>query len=116
MEIAFVARELARGNQVGTIKTLAGTHLEPTWGDLKKANMIVSGLSTSNRNQLLTAFGVGLAINDLQLCRNASAHLNTGTLAAVTGAKIRYSQTKLVHPSDMIFWVNPKSKDFVWKT
>lgn len=116
MEIAYVARVLSQGQQVSTVRVLQGSHLEPTWGDLARANLIANGLDSSNKAQLLSAFGVGLAIKDLQLCRNASAHLNKDLLAQVNVAKVRYSETKFVHPSDLIFWVDPATKDFLWKT
>lgn len=116
MEIAYVAKKLAQGQVIGTIKPLKGSHQEPTWGDLKNLNQIASGLNSSNRSQLLTAFGVGIAIKDLQLCRNASAHMNKDLLAEINAAKVRYSDTKFAHPSDLIFWVNPATKDFLWKT
>src|SRR3546814_1300568 len=75
MEIAYVAKLLAQGKSVSKIRALHGSHLEPTWGDLTKANLIVTGIESTNQAQLLTAFGGGFAIKDLQLCRNASAHL-----------------------------------------
>lgn len=116
MEIAYIARELSQGKTANVIKTLQGSHLEPTWGDLKKANLIASGIASTNQTNLLSAFGVGLAVADLQLCRNASAHLNKDLLGNVHAAKVRYSDTKFAHPSDMMFWTDPATKDFVWKT
>src|SRR3546814_5455006 len=38
MEIAYVAKLLAQGKSVSKIRALHGSHLEPTWGDLTKAN------------------------------------------------------------------------------
>src|SRR3546814_1871622 len=80
MEIAYVAKLLAQGKSVSKIRALHGSHLEPTWGDLTKANLIVTGIESTNQAQLLTAFGGGFAIKDLQLCRNASAHLTKDLL------------------------------------
>jgi len=116
MEIAYVARELAQYRKVSGARTLMGRHLEPTWGDLRKVNLIVKGISSSNQAQLFSAFGVGYAIKDLQLCRNANSHLNKDRISEVSAAKVRYSETKFVHPSDLIFWIDPTTKDFLWKT
>jgi len=115
-EIAYVAKVLSQGHQVATIIALQGRHLEPSWGDLAKVNLIANGINSTNQAQLVSAFGVGLAIKDLQLCRNANAHLNKDMFAQVNAAKVRYSDTKFVHPSDLIFWVDPATKDFLWKT
>src|SRR3546814_8226481 len=76
------------------IRALHGSHLEPTWGDLTKANLIVTGIESTNQVQLLTAFGGGFAIKDLQLCRNASAHLTKDLLRDVNAAKVRYRDRK----------------------
>lgn len=116
MEIAFVARELSQKRPVTVVKMLPARYLEPTWGDLAKVNLIATGIGSSNAGQLISAFGAGIAIRDLQMCRNASAHLNLETIAAVNSAKVRYSQTKFVHPSDVMFWIDPATKDYLWKT
>ena len=116
MEIAYVAKVLSDGHQVNRIKALKGSHQEPTWGDLNKVNLIASGLNSTNQPQLLSAFGVGLALMDLRLCRNASAHVNKHLIAQINSAKVRYSDTRFVHPSDLIFWVDPTTKDFLWRS
>jgi hypothetical protein len=116
MEIAYVARELSQGRVANAIRPLQGSHLEPTWGDLKKANLIAAGIASTNQANLVSAFGVGLAVSDLQMCRNASAHLNKDLISNVVAARVRYSDTRFLHPSDMMFWVDPATKDFVWKT
>lgn len=116
LEICFVARELAFRRSVTTIRPLPGRHLEPTWGDLAKLNLIVSGIAFTNQSQLLSAFGVALALADLQICRNASAHLNIDTIATIRATRVRYQDTRFVHPSDVIFWIDPHTRDYVWKT
>jgi hypothetical protein len=83
---------------------------------LKKINRIVDGIGSSNRSQLASAFGVGLAVLDLQLCRNASAHINSETKAEVSAARVRYSESAFKHPSDAIFWIDPSTNDYLWKT
>jgi hypothetical protein len=116
MEVCYVARQLALKVPVTTIKALGGRHMEPTWGDLGKLNLIVAGIACSNQAQLLSAFGAALGLKDLQLCRNASAHLHKGTIAEVAAARVKYQDTRFVHPSDAVFWVDPSTKDYLWKT
>ena len=116
MEIAFIAKELSKRKHVRNVIPLQGRHLEPTWGDLDKVNLIATGIASSNQHKLLSAFGLGLTLKDLQLCRNASAHINKDKINEVARARVRYSDTKFNHPSDMIFWVDPLTRDFVWKT
>lgn len=116
MEIAFVASKAASRRSVGIVRPLVGKHLEPTWGDLTKINLIISALNCSNNSSLLSAFGAALLIDDLQLCRNTCAHLNSDTLSQLVSAKVRYNDTKFSHPSDVIFWVDPSSRDYLWKS
>lgn len=116
MEICYIARQLAQKHSVSTIKSLGGRHLEPTWGDLNRLNLILAGIAFSNQAQLLSSFGAALALQDLQLCRNASAHLNKETIAGVGAARVKYQNTKFVHPSDAVFWVDPQTKDYLWKS
>lgn len=115
-EIAFVSRRLSRNENVGTIKPLLGRHLEPTWGDPVKINRISIGIGASNSGSLASAFGGVILVSDLQICRNACAHLNLDSLALVSAARVRYDDTSLRHPSDMMFWSDPSTKDFVWKS
>lgn len=118
MEIAYIARELSQRRTIvaASVQPLSGNQLEPTWGDLAKLNLIISGLNTTNAPQLLSAFGSALSIRDLQVCRNSSAHINSDRIAQVNSAKVRYSDTICQHPSDMIIWTDPLTRDFLWKT
>lgn len=116
MEVAYVAKKLAKNQPIGNIRALTGSHDEPTWGDLNKINSIFTGLGTSNSAILLTGFSACLRLQDLQLCRNASAHISRSTLHDVRAARVRYVQTDLRHPSDMMFWVDPQTNDFLWKS
>ncbi|WPZ28510.1 hypothetical protein T8A63_12815 [Sulfitobacter sp. OXR-159] len=116
MEIAFIARQLANGNVVRTIRPLLGSHQEHTWGDLGKLNSVVSGLGCGNAPQVLTALSACLRIEDLQLCRNASAHIGKSTIQEIKKARVRYLDTRMQHPSDMMYWVDPGSSHFLWKS
>lgn len=115
-EISYVSTKLSKNQSIGTIQPLAGRHLEPTWGDAVKLNRISVGISASNSGSLASAFsGVNL-ISDLQKSRNACAHLNSETVALVVAARVRYDDTSLRHPSQMMFWSDPMTKDFAWKS
>lgn len=115
MEVAYVAMRLARGKSIGSIRQLSGSHLEPTWGDPNKINLIASGIGCSNEATLLSAFGFADRIIDLQLCRNACAHLNASNIHLIRGAKVRYIASRFSHPSELMFWEEPSTRDFVWR-
>ena len=114
MEIAYAARQLARNQPIGSIRPLAANRLEPTWGDLNLINRIVQGLAPSNIGNLLGAFGTSARIQDLQLCRNACAHLTAEMIQKVLAARVRYNSTGVSHPSTLMLWVDPNTNDFVW--
>lgn len=113
-EIRFAAMKAAKGSSVGNLKPISGDHLEPTWGDLSKANLIISSLTPSNQPQLLTAFGSSVLLTDLQKVRNACAHISSGSLDDIRLMQVRYSENRFLHPSDCIFWVDPITKDYSW--
>ena len=115
-ELSYIASKSARGHPIGTIRPLAGSHLEPTWGDLNKVGLIASGYGLSNGPHLATTLASPGSLTDLQICRNACAHRNADRLADVQAARIRYSGTHFMHPSDMMFWVEPVSNNFLWRT
>jgi len=115
-EIAFVAKQLASQKNVTTVKPLSGSHLEPTWGDIKKMNLILNGMGCSNGAAMTSAFGAGTLIIDLQTCRNACAHLNLDNIKKVNSFSNRYNMTNTQHPSDVIFWIDPATNDFAWRS
>lgn len=115
-EIAYAAKRLAQNQGVGTIRPIAGRYSEPTWGDVGKLNLIVSGLAPSNQQTLLSGFGGVASIKDLQTCRNASAHINGETVADVRAARVRYQHTAFKHPSDAMRWTVPATNDYLWRT
>jgi hypothetical protein len=115
-EISYVSKKLSNNQSIGTIQQLAGRHLEPTWGDATKLNRISLGICASNSGSLASAFSGVSLISDLQNCRNACAHLNSETVALVVAARVRYDETLLRHPSQMMFWADPTTKDFAWKS
>ncbi|MEM1040399.1 MAG: hypothetical protein AAGI12_13125 [Pseudomonadota bacterium] len=114
-EIAFVAKQLANSHPVNQVRTLSGRHVEPSWGDPAKLNLITTGIGVSNAPSLSSAFGVLSQVEDLRLCRNACAHTNRESLSQLASTRVRYGDTKLHHPSDMMFWSDPATNDFAWK-
>lgn len=115
-ELAYIASRAAKGHPIGTIKPLTGSHLEPTWGDLNKVGLIAIGYGLSNGPHLATTLASPSSVVDLQICRNACAHLNADRIADVQAARTRYSSTSYMHPSEMMFWIEPASSDFLWRT
>ena len=114
-EIAWIAKRLAERNSVANIRALAAMREEPTWGDVSKLNLITAGMPTSNQSTLVSSFSAPISLKDLQLCRNASAHINRDVISDLNKAKVRYSSTALIHPSDVMTWTDPQSGDFVWR-
>lgn len=116
MEVAYLAKQLSNSQPIRSIRPLAGSHQEHTWGDLSKVNLVASNIGCSNHASILTGLSACVRIQDLQLCRNASAHISKSTLQDVKAAKVRYLDNSFKHPSDMICWVDPSNSDFLWKS
>ncbi|MEQ8250488.1 MAG: hypothetical protein RIB41_04555 [Oceanibaculum nanhaiense] len=115
-ELAYISKELSQRRSIGVVREIGGSHLEPTWGDVAKINLIVTGLSCSNGAVLQSAFGSASVIKDLQMCRNACAHINKDNITSLINARVRYTSTAMKHPSDFIFWIDPNTRDFVWRS
>lgn len=111
----YIAAQFARKQPVGTIKSIAGDHLEPTWGDYDKADKIIVGFQLSNATVLQSALGTAVSIKDLQICRNACAHLSSDRILDVKAARVRYDDTRFNHPSDMMHWIEPITNDQLWR-
>jgi len=116
LEIAYVAQLLAQSKPVTKIKAVKGRHQEPTWGDVGKANLIVAGLAPTNSGTMLSGFAGVTSLKDLQTCRNASAHVCGDTLTMVRAARVRYQDTDFKHPSDVMKWTDPATKDYLWRS
>lgn len=116
MEIAFIAKQLSKQRNITTITQLQGSHQEHTWGALDKLNLVVPNIGCSNSSTISSAMSVCLRIADLQICRNASAHITKTSFQLIQTSKVRYMDTKLMHPSDMMYWVDPSTDDFLWKS
>jgi hypothetical protein len=116
MQIAYVAKQLSEGRSIANAKPLTGSHQEHTWGDVTKANKVASSIGCSNSGEILNGLSACLRVRDLQLCRNASAHISHSTIVGINAAKVRYQHNSFKHPSDMMFWVDPNTSDFLWKS
>lgn len=114
-ELLYVVKTLASNQAVTQIKSLK-PHNELTWGDVDKLGVIFSSLNTPNAQNVSIAVTSSILIKDLQSVRNASAHITPHTISNINLAKVRYSNTKYRHPSDVMFWLEQKTNDFLWKS
>lgn len=115
-EIAFVCMQLAQNAPINQVKAIKGPHLETTWGDVDKAIRIAGNLGISNSSEVLSGLAIPLSVKDLQICRNATAHLGKHTFQALKAAKVRYSDTKLFHPTDAMMWSDVATFGYLWDT
>lgn len=115
-QIRFAAMKFARDERVDQLKEIAGDHFEPNWGDLNKANRIVSHFRPTNSKQLLSAFGSMNFVRDLQITRNACAHISFDRIQDIYRIGVRYDGRKPLHPSDVIYLIDPNTNDFSWNS
>lgn len=113
-EIRYFASQAAKNNGLKSPKPIKGDHSEPTWGDLRVINNIIQNLSPSNSSQLLSAFGAPVMLGDMQIVRNACAHLSGDRFSDINSMRVRYDETKYLHPSDALFWIDPATRGFSW--
>lgn len=114
-ELFYIANVLSCNQNVTQIKS-AKPQGEATWGDVGKLGHIFTSLNTPNAQNISVAVASSVLIKDLQTVRNANAHITPHTISTINAAKVRYSNTKYRHPSDVIFWVEPQSNQFLWKS
>jgi hypothetical protein len=75
---------------------------------------IIQRLAPGNAPQLLAAFSSGhTSARVLQTIRNAAAHNNHQTFDDIQLLRASYLVFPIVHPTHALFWVEPKSKDFL---
>lgn len=115
-EILHIARQLSRQQPIKIIVNIKGSYQEPTWGDFTKLNRITLGLGTTNTSTLLSAFGSGVILIDLQMCRNCCAHLSSDGIGDIKRIKVKYNNSSFQHPSDAAYWTDPVTGDFLWKS
>lgn len=109
--IGYEAICASRGQSPKSIKQLRFKREEPTWGDQDKLITVVTCLNPSNRNTLLSAFGLPiLGPKHLQIVRNACAHKDIETMEQVRGLLLHYLIEEFVCPSDLAWQLNPIRK------
>lgn len=87
---------------------------EPTWGDVDVLVKVVTRLRPNNFAPLLAAFSSGhLSAKVLQLIRNAAAHNNAQSLGEIQTLRSAYIVFPIIHPTHALFWIEPKSSDFL---
>lgn len=114
-QLLYVCREASYARSIGRIRSLSNSHLEPTWGDATKINRIINEIMPSNRADLLTGFGLRSISLDLQVVRNACAHLSYDRIRDIEQIKTRYQATHYIHPSDALFWKEPSTGYEAWQ-
>jgi len=113
LQLFYVAKILASNQNLTQIKS-AKPQNEPTWGDVDKLGLLFTSFNTPNSQHVSVAVSGSALLKDLQLVRNANAHITPHTISSLKAAKVRYSDTRLRHPSDVMFWTEPSTHDFLW--
>lgn len=115
-ELLSVCRAAAARRQVpSNIQPLNGSHLEPTWGDDRKIQLIISCIMPTNYSSLLSGFGVRTISLDIQTVRNACAHISVDRMNDIKGMQTKYANTRYNHPSDVLFWIEPSTGNELWQ-
>ncbi|EOJ9612173.1 MULTISPECIES: hypothetical protein [unclassified Serratia (in: enterobacteria)] len=116
-ELVFLAQKASQGaNLAATIVRSAQPHIEMTWGDALKLNPVITAFNPTNSGILISGLGAVSLLLDLQKFRNANAHITSFTIGEVKRAQVRYTHTKFRHPSDTMFWIDPQTNDYLWKS
>ena len=87
---------------------------EPTWGDVDVLSTLLSRLAPANALQMSAAFSTfSASAKALQAIRNAAAHMHHQTIAEVQGLRSKYIVFPITHPTQALYWIEPKSSDFL---
>lgn len=113
-ELFYLANMWGDNKAINQVRS-AKPQSEPTWGNVDKLSIIFNNANTPNAATVSPPLANSQLLKDLQVVRNASAHITSHCLQNVNLAKVRYSQTSYKHPSDVLLWVDPLSKDYLWK-
>lgn len=114
-QVRTAAAKISKGNPIPAVpRPILGHYQEPTWGDIRKATLIVNGLSLSNSNSIITGMGILTFGKDVQIVRNASAHLSSDGISDIRNLQLRYLDTSFRHPTDAAFWVEPTTRVDAW--
>ena len=112
-QLLYVAKQFAMQQPAVAGRSLVGSHQEPTWADPARLTHMITGMAPTNASQLLT-IPTALFLGDLQVCRNACAHVTADRVADVNAARVKYTLNAFRHPSDMMHWVDPSSNQTLW--
>lgn len=113
--VSYVTSRIHNGG--GVRPALVNTDLkrEPTWGDVQKVQNIITGMSLSNATHLVSCLGaVSRGPVDVQRVRNAAAHRNAQTFAAVKALNLYYNANRIAHPVEVVTWTDPASRDYAF--
>lgn len=109
---AILAKKRSSPPYWGTPNTVL--RAEPTWGDVDVLAKVLTRLRPENFVQLLAAFSSSHpSAKALQLIRNGAAHNHNQNLSDIQRLRSAYLVFPISHPTHAMFWVEPKSSDFL---
>lgn len=112
---SYVAIRGAKGEPVQPSKTNGHLWKEPTWGDSAKAPGIIAALNPGNAGTLVGHLAGGLlGPKHCQIVRNACAHKNHQTKAAVEALSLHYIASRIIVPTDALIWRDPVTQEFAF--
>lgn len=115
-ELTWIAKQASQNASYANVKALAGTHLEPTWGDPNKIALVSNALAMSNEGQLSSGLlSAASEARHIQIVRNATAHITTDAVAAARNLATIYNAGIFESPSDVMLWEEPISGDFAYR-
>ena len=114
-ELLFVCQAAASTKKFKNIRPLTKNFLEPTWGDARKINNIVNFVQPSNKATLISGFGLRAISLDIQVVRNACAHISRDRILDIDQIRTKYEDTHFSHPSDALFWTEPSTGNAAWR-
>lgn len=115
-QIRNIAAKAAKRNGIpAVIAPISGFHNEPTWGDINRATLIVNALNLTNSGSILSGLGILTFGKDLQIVRNAAAHLSTDRISDIKNLQLKYINTSFRHPTDALFWTEGSTGNDAWE-
>lgn len=116
LELVWISARSAKYQSVTNVQAIAGSHLEPTWGDPSKIGLIATALAMNNEPQLSSGLlSASIEARHLQIVRNATAHINSSNMQSALNLASSYRAGTFEAPSDVIFWEEPISGEFVYR-
>jgi hypothetical protein len=87
---------------------------EPTWGDVDVLSTLLTRLNPTNHSKMLAAFSShSQSAKTLQTIRNGAAHNHHQNFSEIQKLRSAYVVFPITHPTHAMFWIEPKSKDFL---